>query len=467
MKLTRRQMLAASSAAIAGAAVGGRAGFAETAPGHQHPGAPPAGAPPAPSSAPYRHPKANEWYARTVDPDDDYAPGRPGDDYTPVSVPNGAALPFRIVEGAKVFHLVAQDVFHEFAPGLKARCMGYNGRTPGPVIEAVEGDLIRVYVTNKLSVATTIHWHAIILPCNMDGVTGLVQRAIGPGETFKYEFKAVQHGTFMYHSHHDSMTQEGSGLVGIVVIHPRKPRKPRPDRDFALLLHEMDIKPGTYRPEPKVFAGYNTLTMNGKVFPATAPLVAGLGQSVKLRIGNLSPMDHHPIHMHGHAMRVTETDGGEIPEAGQWPEATVLVPVGQTRTVEFVADNPGDWAVHCHMTHHTMNQMGHDFPNMVGVNPKPIDNQMRRLLPAYMTMGTGDMGEMGKHAQHMDVPENSIAMAGAAGPHGYIDMGGMFTVLKVREGLKDYRDPGWYAPPGDTMARPATAAEIARDGIET
>ncbi len=469
MKFTRRQMLAYSSAALAGAALTRGNALAQSTgdAGHGQHGAPGVSQHVSESNAAYSHPRANTWYARTIDPDDTYDPGQPGSDYTPVVIPNGAALPFRIVDGAKVFHLTAEKVFHEFAPGLKAHCWGYNGRTPGPVIEAVEGDLIRVYLTNKLPVPTTVHWHALIIPCNMDGVSGLAQRPIAPGETFKYEFKAVHHGTFMYHSHKDTMTQEGMGMVGMVVIHPRKPRRPRPERDFALMLHEWDIEPGTYRPDTSVFSGFNTLTINAKVFPATEPLVVKSGQRVRLRIGNLSAMNHHPIHLHGHAFRVTETDGGEVPEAAQWPETTVLVSVGQTRTLEFIADNPGDWAVHCHMTHHVMNQMGHELPNMVGVDPKPLNKDIGASVPGYMAMGTGGMADMATHATHLDMPENSISMRSSPGPHSPIGMGGMFTIMKVRDELADYTDPGWYRPPKGTLARPATRAELARDDIKT
>jgi hypothetical protein len=297
----------------------------------------------------------------------------------------------------------------------------------------------------------------------MDGVGGLNQRAIKPGETFKYEFTLHQSGTCMYHSHHDEMTQIGLGMTGLFVIHPRTPAGPRADRDFAILLHEWRIDPGTSRPNPNEMTEFNVLTMNAKAFPGTAPLVAKKGERVRIRIGNLSPMDHHPIHLHGYQFLVTETDGGRIPESARWPETTVLVPVGSTRTIEFVADEPGDWAMHCHMTHHVMNQMGHGIPNMIGVEPAGIDRKVRPLLPDYMTMGqTGmaDMGEMG-----MRVPENSIPMVGGAGKHDYITMGGMFTVLKVRDVLASYADPGWYENPPGTLASPATPADLDRNGI--
>ncbi|MGH8729558.1 MAG: multicopper oxidase domain-containing protein, partial [Burkholderiales bacterium] len=140
------------------------------------------------------------------------APGMPGRDYTPVVTPNNISLPWKTVDGVKVYHLIAEEVKgHEFAPGLKADCWGYNGRVHGPTIEAVEGDRVRIYVTNKLPAGTSVHWHGFILPNGMDGVAGLNQKIIKPGQTFKYEFTLVQHGTHMYHSHHDEMTQMGLG----------------------------------------------------------------------------------------------------------------------------------------------------------------------------------------------------------------------------------------------------------------
>ena len=396
--------------------------------------------------------------------DEALPPGEEGRDYTPVVVPNGKKLPWKIVDGAKVYHLVAEEVEHEFAPGLKAMCWGYNGSVHGPLIEAVEGDRVRIFVTNRLPAATTVHWHGVLLPNGMDGVGGLTQRAIKPGETFLYEFTLRQNGTAMYHSHHDEMTQIGLGMTGLFVIHPRERREPAIDRDFAVLLHEWRIDPGTSRPNPNEMTDFNVLTMNAKAFPATEPLVVKKGERVRIRIGNLSPMEHHPIHLHGYQFLITETDGGRIPEPAQWPETTVLVPVGSTRTIEFVADEPGDWAFHCHMTHHVMNQMGHQFPNMIGVKPGAIDRKVQRLLPEYMTMGQdgmADMGEMG-----MAAPENSIPMLGGQGKHDTITMGGMFTILKVRDGLTSYADPGWYDNPPGTLASPATRAALERNGIQ-
>ncbi len=392
-----------------------------------------------------------------------FPPGRPGRDYDPVVVPNGSKLPWKIVDGAKVFHMVAEEVDHEFAPGLRARCWGYNGRVHGPLIEAVEGDRVRIYVTNRLPAPTSVHWHGVILPNGMDGVGGLNQKAILPGETYLYEFPLDQHGTLMYHAHHDEMTQMALGMTGMIVIHPRKPRR-RVDRDFAIMLHEWKINPGARRPDPNEMTDFNTLTMNAKVFPGTAPLVVKTGQRVRIRLANLSAMDHHPIHIHGLYFKITDTDGGEIPEAAQWPETTVLVATGQTRTIELVPTIPGDWAMHCHMTHHVMNQMGHGIPNLIGVKPGALDERVRKVVPGYMTMGQtgmGDMGDMG-----MPVPPNSIPMLGAKGKHDYITMGGMFTVLKVRDALQSYTDPGWYENAPGTLASTAAESDLRRDGID-
>lgn len=440
--LSRRQLLALGGGVVGGAALlSGTRAFAE------------APAPHVSSPSPGRH--RSEARAQ--------APGLPHHDYKPVVIPNGVKLPWKVVGGVKVFHLVAEEVDHEFSPGLKAHCWGYNGHVHGPLIEAVEGDRVRIYVTNRLKTPTTVHWHSILLPSGMDGVGGLSQAPIPPGRTFKYEFTLHQHGTAMYHSHHDEMTQIALGMTGLFVVHPRHPVGPRIDRDFAILLHEWRVDVGTARPNPNEMTDFNIFTMNAKVFPATEPLVVKAGERVRIRIGNLSPMDHHPIHLHGYHFRVSAIDGTSVPAPGQQTQVTVLVPVGSTRDIEFLADEPGDWAMHCHMSHHVMNQMGHEFPNLIGVNPAGLDQKVRPLLPRYMTMGETGMGEMG--GMGMPVPANSIPMVGGPGPHGYITMGGMFTVLKVREHLNGYADPGWYESPPGTLAIDATTAELKHDHI--
>jgi FtsP/CotA-like multicopper oxidase with cupredoxin domain len=378
--------------------------------------------------------------------------------------PHVGSLPQHQVGDVKVFQLSADVFEHEFAPGLRAECWGYNGTTPGPTIEATEGDRLRIYVTNRLPEPTTIHWHGMVVPNGMDGVAGLTQRAIGVGETFAYEFTARRAGTFMYHPHFDEMTQMGLGMVGMLVIHPRHSAGPRVDRDFALLTHEWRIPVGARRPDPTEMTEFNVLTFNSKVFPATAPLLVGRGERVRIRFGNLSAMDHHPIHLHGVSFHVTATDGGFVPASAQFPETTVLVPVGTTRTIEFVPEELGDWALHCHMTHHVMTQMGHGLPVTLGANTQRLDKSVRALVPGYMTMGQRGMGNMGD--MRMPVPNNSLPMRGGPGPFGNIDMGGMFTVLKVREDADAADAGGFYAHPAGTVAGPADVERMRADGVD-
>jgi hypothetical protein len=197
-----------------------------------------------------------------------------------------------------------------------------------------------------------------------------------------------------------------------------------------------------------VMLDFNTFTFNSRAWPGTAPLVAKKGDRVRVRLGNLS-MDSHPIHIHGHRFHVTGTDAGPVPSSARFYENTVDVPPGSTRDFEFIADNPGDWPLHCHKSHHTMNAMGHELPNMIGVGVGSGETRLESVLPGYMPMGSAGMGGM----MEMGHPRNTLPMAAGKGPFGDIEMGGMFTVVKVREGITSYDDPGWYAQPPGSMAR--------------
>jgi FtsP/CotA-like multicopper oxidase with cupredoxin domain len=378
------------------------------------------------------------------------APGRaaPALSYTPVVMPNGVTLPWTMDHGVKVFHLIAEPVKREFAPGLVVNTWGYNGQSPGPTIEAVEGDRIRILLTNRLPEATSLHLHGVLLPNGLDGVAGLNQPEVKPGETYAYELTLRQHGTQMYHPHSDETTQMAFGMMGFFIIHP-KHEPVRIDRDFAIFLHEWDVPPGGATPNPSTMTDFNLFTFNGRVFPGTDPLVVRKGQRVRIRFANLS-MDSHPIHLHGYRFVVTATDGGTIPPSARTPETTVNVPPGSTRDIELVADAEGDWALHCHKSHHTMNQMSHELPNMTGVDQSGVEEKVRKLLPGYMAMGKDGMGEMGE--MHMGGPPNTLPMMSGDGPYGGIGMGGMFTVLKVRSGITTYEDPGWYEQPDGTTA---------------
>jgi FtsP/CotA-like multicopper oxidase with cupredoxin domain len=374
-----------------------------------------------------------------------------GPDYQPVVTLNGWTLPWRMNGDWKEFHLVAEPVVREFAPGMVAHLWGYNGQSPGPTIEAVEGDKVRIFVTNKLPEHTTVHWHGILLPSGMDGVGGLSQPHIKPGKTFVYEFVLTKSGTFMYHPHADEMVQMAMGMMGFFVVHPKDPAFRRVDRDFVFLMSAYDIDPGTYLPKVSEMTDFNMWTWNSRVFPGIDHIVAGKGDKVRIRFGNLT-MTNHPIHMHGYDFKVSCTDGGWVPEAAAWPEVTIDCAVGQMRAFDFVADNPGDWAIHCHKSHHTMNAMGHDLRNFVGTKKSDLVKSVRKLVPDYMPMGNAGMADMGE--MEMPLPDNTLPMMTGFAQFGAVEMGGMFSVVKVREGLAsgDYKDPGWFKHPEGTVA---------------
>ena len=376
--------------------------------------------------------------------------GRP---YNAVVTINGWTLPWRMNNGVKEFHLVAEPVVREMAPGMKAHLWGYNGQSPGPTIEVVEGDRVRLFVTNRLPEHTSIHWHGQRLPNGMDGVAGLNQKAIQPGKTFVYEFVARRPGTFMYHPHADEMTQMAMGMMGFWVTHPRTkhPLINEVDRDFCFLLNAYDIEPGSYTPKISTMLDFNLWSWNSRIFPGIDSLNVRLNDKVRIRIGNLT-MTNHPIHLHGHEFLVTGTDGGPTPKPTRLYEVTTDVAVGQMRQIEFLADEEGDWAFHCHKSHHTMNAMGHDFPNLIGIDHRGLARQITNLIPDYMVMGERGMADMTE--MEMPLPDNTIPMMTGDGPFGSVEMGGMFSVVKVRRGQKagDYSNPGWYEHPPGSVA---------------
>jgi FtsP/CotA-like multicopper oxidase with cupredoxin domain len=421
--MTRRQFLIGSGAAMVGAALATKAQAAslpeapiQTKAGTQPPLAPPGGRP-----------------------------------YQPVVTLNGWTLPWRMKGGWKEFHLVAEPVKREIAPGMTANLWGYNGQSPGPTIECVEGDKVRIFVTNKLPEHTTIHWHGVLVPNGMDGVGGLTQPHIAAGKTYVYEFLMKHSGTFMYHPHADEMVQIAMGMMGFIVVHPRDPSRYRVDRDFVFLINAFDIDPGSYTPRVNTMLDFNTWCFNSRAFPGIDHLVVRKDDRVRIRMGNLT-MTNHPIHIHGHNFSVTCTDGGWVPKSARWPETTVDMPIGALRAIEFLADTPGDWAFHCHKSHHVMNAMGHGVPTMIGVDHRGVAEKINKLLPEYMVMGERGMAEMGE--MEMPLPDNTLPMMGGQGPFGPMEMGGMFTVVKIREGLArgDYKDPGWYRHPKGGVA---------------
>ena len=293
-----------------------------------------------------------------------------------VETPDVPKLPFTLDNGVKVFHLSADVVKTQLLPGMKEMVgWGYNGSLPGPTIEANEGDRVRIMFHNNLPEATSIHWHGIEVPTEMDGVPYISQPPIEPGAMFTYEFTLHQNGTFFYHSH--GAMQEMLGMIGLFIIHPKTPHTPYCHKDFGLILQEFALLPNN--PVPNTMAmEFNWLTINGKAGPATTPMIVKQGERVRLRVVNLG-MDHHPMHIHGHQFYVTGTEGGRIPETAWYPGNTVLVGVAQARDVEFEAVYPGNWMFHCHLPHHMMNQM----VSMVGHNMGGADEAQKKQVPGY------------------------------------------------------------------------------------
>ena len=284
-----------------------------------------------------------------------------------VVVPNGAVLPSSVKRGVRIFHLRAEQFDHEIAPGLTIKAWGYNKSTPGPLIEATEGEKVRIYVTNDLPEPTTIHWHGVFVPYGMDGVGGLTQPPIPAGKTFKYEFTFDRAGTFMYHPHVDEMTQIALGMMGMIVVHPRGGERARV-RDYALMAHEMYVPIGARRADPLAMIDFNVLTFNGKSFPATESLTAEIGDRVRIRIGNLGPMDHHPIHLHGHdfwilgqATGIFDLSTSTLNLINPPRRDVASLPANGYLAIAFKKDNPGSWLLHCHIAWHASQGLAMQF----------------------------------------------------------------------------------------------------------
>ena len=294
----------------------------------------------------------------------------------PTITPDVGDLPYTLDGGVKVFRLTAQVIRQRIAPDKTIDVWGFNGSAPGPTIQVNQGDHMRVIFENQLPEPSSIHWHGFEDHIGYDGMPGISQEPVRPGERFTYEFHIHQNGTFFYHSH--MAMQEMAGMLGAVIMHPREPYRPHCDKDFVLHFQEYAVLPNNTVPNTMNME-YNWLVINGKAGPAVTPLIVRQGDRVRIRMVNLG-MDHHPIHVHGHTFYVTGTEGGRIPETAWWPGNTVLLGVAQARNVEFVANNPGDWMLHCHLPHHMMNQMSSNVGSMT---------RKRMGMPAGLSMNTG------------------------------------------------------------------------------
>ena len=308
-----------------------------------------------------------------------------------VVTPDIPNLPFTMDRGVKVFKLVAEVVERELVPGRKMKVWGYNGMVPGPTIQVTKGDRVRIVLQNRLPEPTTMHWHGLEIPVEMDGMPYISQKPILPGESFAYEFTLHQEGTFFYHSH--GAMQQMMGMIGMFILHPKQDYSPRVHHDFGIILQGWAILPNNDVPNPAGME-FNWLTFNGKAGPATTPMLVKLGNRVRIRFVNLG-MDHHPMHIHGHTFSVTGTEGGRQPEPLWGPANTVLVGVAQARDIEFVANNPGDWMVHCHLPHHMMNSMMDLMSERMFVTGALTDKQSHEQMELMMAQAL----PMGAHGQ--------------------------------------------------------------------
>jgi hypothetical protein len=282
----------------------------------------------------------------------------------PVITTDVGDLPYVMEDGVKVFRLHAHVFPRQIAPNKTIDVWGFNGSAPGPTIQVSQGDRVRVIFTNALPEPCSIHWHGFEDQIADDGMPGISQDPVKPGDSFVYNFTIHQEGTYFYHSH--MAMQEMAGMLGGFIMHPRVPYRPHCDKDFLIHLQEYSVLANSTIPNTMSME-FNWLLLNGKAGPAATPLIVRQGDRVRVRFVNLG-IDHHPMHVHGHTFYVTGTEGGRIAETAWWPGNTVLVGVAQARDIEFVADNPGDWMLHCHLPHHMMNQMA----SQVGPMTRPM-----------------------------------------------------------------------------------------------
>ncbi len=267
----------------------------------------------------------------------------------------GQPLSYRMEAGVKVFELTAYPIRWQILPDVTVTAWSYNGTVPGPLIRVTEGDRVRIVFKNDLPESTTVHWHGIEVPNDMDGVPGVTQPPVQPGETFVYEFEAKPAGSFMYHSHVNSDVQVPIGLYAPFIIDPQQPPQQPPDVDVSLMLSEWLVKnERTYPAMPMAGMEPNYFTINGKAFPATEMIEVKKGQRVRIRFFGIGQFVH-PMHLHGVPFKITATDGHPVPEGAQLTKDTVLVSPGERYDIEFIATEVGEWMLHCHIPHHTTN----------------------------------------------------------------------------------------------------------------
>lgn len=263
----------------------------------------------------------------------------------------------RIEDGVKVFDLTTSIVRWQILPDVHVDAFAFNGQVPGPRLHFRQGDRVRINVVNRLPDTTTVHWHGLILPNVMDGAAQVTQAPIPGGQSYRYEFTAVQSGTYFYHSHDHVDRQQALGLYGAMIIDPAQPAdEVRADHEYTLMLQEWLLREGlTYPAMPMEGAMPNYFTINGRAYPATDTIRMKVGETVKLRFIGSSTGFIHPMHIHGGPFEVVARDGVTLAPAARFMADTINVGPGQRYDVVWTARKAGMWMIHCHIAHHTTN----------------------------------------------------------------------------------------------------------------
>ncbi len=243
-------------------------------------------------------------------------------------------------DGVKEFRVTAEEVDWETDPGNVFPAFAYNGIVPGPTLRCTQNERVRVIFTNNMNESTGIHFHGLDVPNDIDGVPFITQPPIEPGQTYTYEFAPKNYGSHMYHSHHNAAEQVVRGLAGAFIVEPEdKSREPQVAADYVIMLNDSGL-------------GY---TINGKSFPSVQPIIANLGDRVRIRYMNEGLMIH-PMHLHGMPQLVFAKDGFPLPQPYMCD--TLNIAPGERYDVLVDATHPGLWAFHCHILTHAESRQG-------------------------------------------------------------------------------------------------------------
>jgi FtsP/CotA-like multicopper oxidase with cupredoxin domain len=262
-----------------------------------------------------------------------------------------------IEDGVKVFDLVTSVIRWQILPAVSVDAYAFNGQVPGPTLRFRQGDRVRINVTNRLPDTTTVHWHGLILPNVMDGPANITQQPISRGQVYRYEFTAVQSGSFLYHSHDHVDRQQSLGLYGALIIDPASPAdEVAADHEYTIQLQEWLVREGlTYPAMPMDGGQPNYFTINGRAYPSTDVVKMKVGETLKVRFIGSNNGFIHPMHIHGGPFVVVARDGETLAPSARFKADTVNVGPGQRYDVIWTALKPGKWMIHCHIGHHTTN----------------------------------------------------------------------------------------------------------------